>query len=414
MKNSKLYDLLISLDPDQLKTFADYVQSPYLNKQEELGKLAAVFAKSKGNQVPDPEKCWKTLFPKEKFDNKKWSYLASGLLRLGEDFIAIEDLKQRKEEWALIKLRATARRGLEKSYRRQSKQFSTLMSEAPYHTQDHQRLKHDFLRLEINRTSRMGSRKQQPTLQSMLDTLEADYLARKWRIGCEMLNHQAILPGEFRFDWLGPEDDYTHLPAKERAELFRQAYNLLNQSDKGNKLPDFIANLQASAKRLDQNTRTALFQRAINSCVRQIRAGRRENVEILLDLYRIGLEEAYLLVDGQLAPLNYKNIIKLGLGLGQFEWVQIIIERYTQLLPDNNREDAYHYSLADLYYYQHEYDQALTHLRNTEFSDLTYALGARAMLLKIYYEQEETEALYALFSSFYIYLLRNKEINKVT
>ncbi|MEM6395879.1 MAG: hypothetical protein AAF741_05995 [Bacteroidota bacterium] len=414
MKNSKLFALLTALSKEQLQTLADFAQSPYFNKQEDIGLLARYIANNRSKEVPGPEACWSLLYPTKAFDSKAWSYLASGLLRLAEDFIAFEDMQSNKAEWQLRRLKASSNRNLDKSYRRQVKQFEKLMQSESSVIPGRQRLWHDYLRLEVDRSNRMGSRKPQPVLQGMLDALEADYLAHKWRIGCEMLNHQALLNSEFDFGWPGPEGDYSKLPSGGRADLFRQAYLMLQNPDETDHLTPFIANLQAQAIQLDQTTKTTLFQLAANHCARQIRAGKREFLQKLLDLYRIGLEESYLLVDGQLAPLNYKNIVKLGLGLREFDWVQSIIERYTDLLPDENRQDAYHYSMADLHYFRREYDEALTHLRNTEFSDLSYALGARAMLIKIYYELDEDDPLHALFSSFYIYLLRNKQITKAT
>jgi hypothetical protein len=51
-------------------------------------------------------------------------------------------------------------------------------------------------------------------------------------------------------------------------------------------------------------------------------------------------------------------------------------------------------------------------LRSVEYSDVTYALGAKTILLRIYYEQSEYMALDSLIDSFKIYLRRNKQISK--
>ncbi|MEM1119719.1 MAG: hypothetical protein AAGJ18_04685, partial [Bacteroidota bacterium] len=45
-----------------------------------------------------------------------------------------------------------------------------------------------------------------------------------------------------------------------------------------------------------------------------------------------------------------------------------------------------------------------------QYSDIFYNLGAKTMLIKIYVETDEKEALLSLIASFTIYLKRNKKI----
>ena len=69
------------------------------------------------------------------------------------------------------------------------------------------------------------------------------------------------------------------------------------------------------------------------------------------------------------------------------------------------------YNLVDLYYYKKELGKALEYLHKVEYSDVFYALNSKEMLLKIYYEMNEEEALHNLLASFRIYLKRNKLIS---
>ncbi|MEM8585437.1 MAG: hypothetical protein AAGF87_14255 [Bacteroidota bacterium] len=409
MKNSKFHDLISSFSTEELKKLADFCHSPYFNKNEDVKCLASIVYKQKAAKL-DPVHLWHELFPKKTFNAKKWSYLASSFLRLGEEFIALEQIKQQPARWELIHLQASAKRGLKKSYRRQSRRFKELISTPNERNQDLLRMRYDFSFLEENQ----AERSRQPRLEELLKNLEADYLAKKWQIGCAMLIQQELFKNEYVFSWFGPDDSYDDLAHSEQANLFRNAYRLQQTPNQLERLIAFVDSLQTSADFIEKEAQTALIQIALNYCIRQIRAGHTTFSDQLLALYKIGLDRGYLLRDGKLSPFNYKNIVKLGLGLGQFAWVKEIIESYTGLLPAHTREDAYHYSMADLYYYQHKYEQSLGHLRDTEFTDVHYALGARAMLLKIYFEQGETEPMHALFSSFYIYLLREKKVGKGT
>jgi hypothetical protein len=105
-----------------------------------------------------------------------------------------------------------------------------------------------------------------------------------------------------------------------------------------------------------------------------------------------------LLERGQISPWTFKNMVKLGLGLQQYDWVENFVRNYSEKLEANKRTDAYHFNLADLFYHRKNYDEALIHLNQVEFSDIHYQLGAKVMLLKIYFETDATEAFLSLVS----------------
>jgi hypothetical protein len=100
----------------------------------------------------------------------------------------------------------------------------------------------------------------------------------------------------------------------------------------------------------------------------------------------------------------------LGLRLQKFAWTEPFIKKYTDILEEEYRLNAFNYSLADLSYHKQEIPTALTHLRELEFTDIFFTLDAKIMLLKIYYDNEEEEALLSLLTSFKIFLKRNKLI----
>lgn len=58
-----------------------------------------------------------------------------------------------------------------------------------------------------------------------------------------------------------------------------------------------------------------------------------------------------------------------------------------------------------------DYKGAIRLLQNVVFTDVFYHLGAKLMLLKMYYETEQTEPFYSLIDAFNIYLYRNKGIS---
>jgi hypothetical protein len=115
--------------------------------------------------------------------------------------------------------------------------------------------------------------------------------------------------------------------------------------------------------------------------------------------------------DGFISPWKYKNIISVGIKLGHFASVEHFIDNYKEHLPPDYRDDAYNYNIANLAFHREQYKKALKALLEVQFSDIFYSLDTKKMMLKIYYEQGETEAFISLVAAFRNYLSRNELIS---
>lgn len=107
-----------------------------------------------------------------------------------------------------------------------------------------------------------------------------------------------------------------------------------------------------------------------------------------------------------LSPFTYKNILKLGVRLKEFEWIDQFLDNYRPYLESKDRKNHYTYCRAVFYFNKSEYSQVLALLQKVTFKDKLYELDVRRMLLIIYYEQSEISALESLLDSFQVYISR--------
>jgi tetratricopeptide (TPR) repeat protein len=155
----------------------------------------------------------------------------------------------------------------------------------------------------------------------------------------------------------------------------------------------------------------AMYTFAQNYCIKKINRGESAFLGELFRLYRQLLDQGILIEsDGYLAHWYYKNITTVGLRLGDYEWVKDFLETYRQKIHPADRDNAYNYNLSAYYYEQRRYHEAMKLLQQVEFTEVNYHLSAKALLLKIYYELEEDEALKYLIQSYQVYLKRNQDL----
>jgi hypothetical protein len=153
-----------------------------------------------------------------------------------------------------------------------------------------------------------------------------------------------------------------------------------------------------------------LYQTALNYSSRKINAGDPAYMREYLDVYRHGLAQEAVFENGALPPQHFKNSIATALRLGDFDWAWEYIQNYKDRIPKEYRDNAVNLNLATFYFYQKDYNRAMDYLRDVEYEDVTYNLNAKSMLLAIYYETDEFDALDSLFDAILAYLSRHKEI----
>jgi hypothetical protein len=150
---------------------------------------------------------------------------------------------------------------------------------------------------------------------------------------------------------------------------------------------------------------------ALNYCIRKLNSGQLSYLNELFVLYKALIEREIIFEDGKLAPSDFKNIVTTGLRSGQLDWTEQFIQIYKDYLPAEHRQNTYIYNLAFLHYYRKEFSKALKLLQTAEFTDVFYQLDAKALLLRTYYELDETEPFLNLADAFTNYLKRNKQIS---
>ena len=173
----------------------------------------------------------------------------------------------------------------------------------------------------------------------------------------------------------------------------------------------FTASLFAHAATLPESEARDLYLLAINFGVRQVNSGRRSYFQQVMALYRSGLEQGYLLRNGVLSRFTYHNIVSTALQIEDIGYAEAFIEQWTEKLERRYRDRMYNFSRAKIAYAGQRYEEALPLLQQANYHDLLLNLGARTLLLKIYYELEEWEVLQSHLDAFSSYLRRKPGIS---
>lgn len=419
MENSKLLLLLKTFNTSELRAFKDFVESPYFNKNEELVRLNAYLKKCAAKAFP-PSKILRAsvfaaVFQGEPYDEKKLNYAASLLLKLAERFMALQCFENLCIMPDYQILTVYSKRHLDKNYDYIFQQAQAKIESFPYRNEDYYYQRYLLAEVADAHFSAKNERRFDPALQDASDFLDVYYIAKKLKLLCNMLDRQKFISTNYTLYYINElkmmlaQRDCSSMPP---ITVYYQLLLVLTEKESIIYFHNFRKLLQQHIQLFPPEEARELFRFAINFYIQQIRIGEKQLAQDLMALYREGIDNQVLLENGQLSPWTFKNMVKLGLGLGQYDWVEQFVTEFSSKLDTEKREDAYHFNLADLYYHKQDFNQTLYHLNQVEFSDISYHVGGKSMLLKIYYEMQETEAFLSLISTFRVFLQRNKSVPK--
>ncbi len=246
--------------------------------------------------------------------------------------------------------------------------------------------------------------------------IDKAFVLEKLRLGAAQLSRQglAVVQSDERPRWLNTirqwcaeEPLLSEMPA---VQAYLAALRLL-ETPSPETYAAFTTVLREHHPVFSKEELAALYQYALNYCIRRINDGHPEAYPEALNLYRALLDRGVLLRQGRLSQWTYKNITTAGLRSGAFEWTEQFLHQYRDSLAPGERDNAFAYNVAALFFEKGDFSNTLLTLQNVEFTDFTYHLGAKILQLKCFYLLNEYEALLALLESTQQLIRRNRSLS---
>lgn len=415
MLDHKLIQLLATFDRKTMTRFEELSCSPYHNKHRETAALVAYL----GKLFPhfDARRCdrlriWNALAPNEPHDQARLAVWFTYAWRLAEVFITLENDLSQTAGRSLSLLRALRRYGRDDRFIRQlnqtETQFAALATRDSHYYYHHFMLADEADRFYVQAETRQDN----DYLLRRQDALDHFYLVEKLRDAVEMRVRRQILRGDYSARLLEAvlREVGDNLVAYANAPAVLTYYNLYRMMEQP-ELSSYrlaLTTFQANEAVFSLEEVAGIYNYFQNYCIARINLDERAYLRELFGLYDEQLRRSLLLEDGCLPEWHYKNIVTVALRLRELPWAHTFIQDYRPLLPASVADNAYRFNLAAYHHACGNYSQVLPLLTQVEYSDVRYNIGARALLLRTYYELGENEALFALVDSFRQYLQRNR------
>lgn len=416
MFNTKLIQYLSRFTKSERSAFRDFVHSPYFNKHQKTKDLLELILQSKtwDKKTLSKELVFKQLFPKQPYQEQLLSNVISYLLKLLRQFYIQKQLEQNDLDQQLKLMDIALQSEQKKLYTLTSKKVlhafeDTQILDSNYFFQQSQ-----FQRLEDNYDLEYGKRMSGEYLQKAIEFFDVYFIGEKLKMTCQMLARKQVTGRDYSFSIL---DELILFLEKEAAKFstipsvwtYYLIYKMMTEPT-----GDFYFQLKDQLKKQAQHFAHQegrdLYTHALNYCIGRLNLGAASFRKEAFELYQQMLANGLLYIKGTLPNWDYTNIVSLGCELQEYDWIRLFILEQKDQLPKDQKENTFRYNLAAFHYSQKAYDEAIELLQKVEFSEVYYNLLTRILLLKIYFDNQNSKALEYALETFRIFLLRTKKL----
>jgi hypothetical protein len=422
LHDSKLLQALRGLSDQELEHFGHYLANPMFNTRPQSNRLLdflQTFAPAYRDPALNEKNLFRAVFGEASYHHQHVKTEFSHLFRLLKGFLAVLELKERREETDLLAMAQLRKRKREKVFLAQQRALKKRLDldRAPRSSKlpTDVRLRLSFqLQDETERFFGQQQRRLDDTgIEEKMERLDTFFFYHKLRGGCEMLNRQNILDRKASLPLMAEVQGLSGSRPDEAAiTLYRQIYLCLAEPEVLSHFQQLKKNLHQLQHDLPRGEARAMFKYAQNYCIARINRGEAAFYREIFGLYQVQLEKEIIFSNGALSHMDYSNIVTTALRLKEFAWAASFIESYQSHLLPEYQKGVYAYNLANLHFEQKKLRAAIRLLREVEIDDPFYEASSKVLLCKVYFESQEWEALRYLIEAFKRYLKRSRAFSQ--
>ncbi len=412
MQKTKLYRLLSELSNPELNRLVKFAQSPYHNPNPVISRCIQRLIEVIRQDVSlSREELSLFLGDGHPLEDQRFRKICSDCLQLTIHFLAVEKFSLDQPLEQATRLDVIVQRRYEFLFRSSRQKLASTLDRLPGRGASYYLHQYRLQEYIYEMSQYQLQRFEVANIEEIIGNLDAFYTIEKLRYYCEILSRKTFTKHE-----------YSNILIQELLDLVRKGkfskhpvieiYYLIVlthlEPHAEQHYYDLKEKLHNHAHYLPADQMKQLYDSALNYCNRKINSGKSKFMAESFELYKTVLANELIYVDGFITHWTFKNVIVLALRLGEFDWAERFVEKYSYRIEENFRENAVTYNQAQICFYRKDFHQVISKLQTVEYQDITYNLGAKSMLLATYYELSEWDALESLSASFKVYLTRRK------
>jgi len=426
MFSNNLTELLRTFSVKETKEFREFLNSSYFNKRQAVSNLYEVIIKFHPefeNKSLTKQIIFDKLFPGKRYNDTSLRVLTHYLTELAQKYLGFK-------RFEISKLDFKIQLNHELLERKQNKLFEKNLSNA------FEILKKSDIESEEYLYYKFRLMNEKTYHQHVYNYANYEKLINRsdWENVFKDFNNYYLV--KFMIMYLNTMTIYTLYNKKLDSEIFKKEFDKINISDfeetpvikmyyymiKMNtenmhveyylKLKDFI---QYNKRTLNKFDLIGAYVHMGGYCTMRISEGNTEFERERFILYQEEIQEkTYLLYDNSMSPVFYRNVVRSGLDVNEYDWVRNFIHTFQPELDKKFRDSYYFYCLALYEFNIKNFETSLELLSKIKYNEIYMKLNFKILHIQLLDELGYGDSLADALESFRHFLNKNKFISDIT
>ncbi len=434
MQNPKLFLILKSLSPAEIKELGKFVSSPFHNTNKTLVKFYNMLKKKYpdfASRTLEMENLHKKLFPSKSYNSAVMRNLVSEMIRITEDFLAFQDYRSDKYDYYFHLLKQLESRNIEKLFERAlSDAFEQLNNSVIkdenyyYHKYQLESIQREFHQNKLP----VGKRKiVYDKLPSEIENLKYSFFIAilKEFFSIYNIKYQDNLSYRYKFldeimNHISKEDEeYKNVPM---IFILKTFLSLLIDGKNEHLVPQLKEMIDKNRNIMSHDDYKDFYLELLNYYRNKQFAGDKSAGIKGFELNKEMLERDIYLRPGEfMSAHGYVNTCALAIRIRELDWAEEFTNKYRNRLMPNHQLNAYLYNYAAIHFIkgndaedkkekEKHYNESLEYLSKVKSEDFYYMTRIKNMLIMIQYQLGEMELGLNIIANYRHYLTKNISI----
>jgi hypothetical protein len=413
MENSKVYTILLVLNKWKRRSLEKFVQSAYLNSQEEVAVLYKILNDCVENNAtfPTKETIYKKIHPKQTYNDQQLRLYMSYLFKTIEKFLIFEQIEEDPFLQKVKLMDAYNNLSQHKNFYKTYEDTIKIMDTFPYKNSTFYERYFD-IETERYNEKRNLSRTAEYDFQKLTSNFDIYFLAEKMKQACMLVSHEQVHQKKYDYGFF--DEILIHLENNKKLldipaiAIYYYIFQILKQNNHEENFEKLLNLINTHLHLFPKIEARDILIYANNYCIQMNNIGKDGYARKSFDINKIGIKSGAFLEKGFLSRFTYKNIVTVGIRLKEYKWTEKFIKDYIGFLEEKYQQSSLSYNKAYLEYERKNYDAAIKLLQKADYDDLLLNLAAKNILMKIYFELNYIEPLEYLIGSILALLKRKK------
>ncbi len=416
MIKSKSVDLLHILSQREFKKLGEFLSSPLHNKNRRLVELYGILEEYHPDFACEEftkQMLHSRLFPGENFRDNMMRKVLSELAAKILEFLAYINFTQDRLEQNKHLISELNKRNADKFFDESFKEAEYALQYS-FGSEEMLDYRHS---LELEKNTLFLKKNKFLFDESLLN--ESNYLIKYFllkilRRYTQILNKQIYeMNTNYKLELLDEILQYLKVNKYDDIPAIQLYYNLimlmLNEQDE-----QYLLNIKNTLVEKEQSLEKLDIYNAYfimnNYYRKKLDNGSNTDVSELFELYRTQLSKDIYKIEKYIHPTLFLNIVRTGVRLKKFDWIENFICCYIPEIEPHYRENTLNFSMAMLNFFRKKYNESMDCLSRLKFNGYYHKLDVYCYMLRVYYELNEMEPLISLMDTYKHVLSKDRQI----